>query len=178
MFLGAQWITKTGLFKVPGVVYYDDSLEEDEKELLSNIFTEEVVLDEDVTIAAEYSLERPKSEEGVYIYNIYVPVVDYYSTDSNIEVDHAENVFADAYQREVDYEMVPVDELDYTKKLISLNGSYYLDEFDKGAVYRVISFKSEKFADEILPLVDGKLAREYPSKDSVLTFAQTGVTCQ
>ena len=176
VFLGAQWITKTGFFKLPGVVYYDDSLEEDEKELFSSIFTEDVVLDEDVTIAAEYTLERPEIGDSVYIYNIYVPVVDFYSTDSNIDIDEAENVFADAYQREVDYEMVPIDELDYTKRLISLNGSYYLDEFDKGAVYRVIRFESDKFADEIRPLVDEKLVKSFPAKESVLTFAQTGVT--
>ena len=34
-FLGIQFITKTGIFRIPGVVYYDDSLSENEIELLS-----------------------------------------------------------------------------------------------------------------------------------------------
>lgn len=176
VFLGAQWITKTGLFKIPGVVYYDESLDESEKELLSSIFTEDVVLDKDVTIKAEYSLERPTEQDGAYVYNIYVPVTDFYSADTNIDVDNAENLFADAYQMDVYYKMIPVDELSFSDKLLSLNGHYYLDEFDKGAAYRVIDFESETFEDEIRPLVDETLARKFPEKDTVLTFAQTGVT--
>lgn len=176
VFVGAQWLTKTGLFKVPGVVYYDNSLNAEERELLNGIFTEDVALDADVKIAGGYSLERPDDSAGTYIYNIYVPVTDYYSLDSNIEIDQAENAFADAYHREVEFEMVPVEELSFTKRLLSLNGSYYLDEFDKGAVYRVIKFNSDRFVEEIQPLVEEKLSKKYPKKDTVLTFAQTGVT--
>ena len=176
VFIGAQWVTKTGLFKVPGVVIYDDSLSSEERQLLDGIFTDEVTLDNDVTIAAEYSFNKPESAEGTYIYNIYVPVTDFYSVEDNIEIDKPENVFADAYRQEVSFEMVPIEKLDFTKKLLSLNGNYYLDEFDKGAVFRIIRFDSESFGDEIKPLVEEKFAKEYPGKEGVLTFAQTGVT--
>lgn len=176
VFIGAQWVTKTGLFKVPGVVRYDESLSDKEKEVLERIFNEEITLDKDVKISAEYSFEKPETTGGTYIYNIYVPVTDFYSVDEGIEVDKPENVFADAYQKEVNYEMVPVDELDFKKKLLALNGNYYLDEFKKGAVYRIVRFESEKFDDEIKPLVDSEFAKQFPEKDKVLTFAQTGVT--
>ena len=176
VFIGAQWVTKTGLFKVPGEVIYDDSLSSEERQLLDGIFTDEVTLDNNVTISAEYSFNRPESAEGTYIYNIYVPVTDFYSVEDNIEIDKPENAFADAYRQEVSFEMIPIEELDFTKKLLSLNGNYYLDEFDKGAVFRIIKFDSESFGDEIKPLVEEKFARQYPDKDGVLTFAQTGVT--
>ena len=58
-FFGIQFFTKTGVFRIPGVVYYDESLTEDEIQLLKNIFTEDIDIDKDVTISAKYSLEKP-----------------------------------------------------------------------------------------------------------------------
>ena len=69
---GIQFITKTGFFRIPGVVYYDESLSSDELSVLKTIFTEEVDLDKDVTISAYETLEKPEPVEGEYIYNIYV----------------------------------------------------------------------------------------------------------
>ena len=40
--LGFQFFTKTGIFHVPGVVYYDDGLNEKELAALQDIFTEEI----------------------------------------------------------------------------------------------------------------------------------------
>ena len=175
VFFGVQFITKTGVFRVPGVVKYSDSLVQEERDLLAGIFTEEIDLDKDVEISADYSFTKP---EGIneYIYNIYVPVTDYYSLDDNISVDSPANVFADAYQTDVSFEMIPVSELDFKKRLLSLNDSYYLEDLNKGAVYRVITFNSEKFEDEIKPLVDGKIGVSGLDKSGLLTFAQTGVT--
>lgn len=173
---GIQFITKTGFFRIPGVVYYDESLSADELSVLQSIFTEEIDLDKDVTISAYESLEKPEAIEGEYIYNIYVPVTDFYSTDTNIDVDSPEALFADVYEGGVAHEMIPVDDLDFTNKLLSVNSSYYLDEFNKGAVFRVVKFESEKFDEEIKPLVDDSFKKEYPEKDTVLTLAQTGVT--
>ena len=132
-------------------------------------------LGKDVEISAEYSFTKPH-DIGEYIYNIYVPVTDFYSLDDNLSVDNPENVFADSYQSEIDFEMIPLSQLDYKKKLLSLNGSYYLDNYDTGAVYRVIKFNSEKFDDEIKPLVDDKIGVNGLEESNVLTFAQTGVT--
>ena len=176
VFFGVQWFTKTGIFRIPGVVYYDESLSADELEVLGEIFTDEVDLDKDVTISASYTLEKPAKTEGEYVYNIYVPTADFYSTDTNINEDDPEMLFADAYVSDVAFTMTPVEELDFTRKLLSINGNYYLDKFDTGAVYRVVKFDSENFAEEIEPLVNDAFTKEFPEKDAVLTFAQTGVT--
>ena len=173
--LFAQWFTKTGLFKIPGVVTYDESLTSEERQALASIFTEEVVLDKDVTISAEYAFEKPTAASSV-IYNIYVPVTDFYTVQDNLDISQAENFFADATISEVDFKMIPLDELDFKQKLLAVNGSYYLDDFNKGAVYRILKFDSEKFEDEILPLISGKISKSGFSADEVLTFAQTGVT--
>ena len=163
VFVGIQFFTKTGIFRVPGVVYYDDSLSQEQLDTLKNIFTDEVQLDSDVHISARNTTEKPELAEGEYIYNITVPVADFYDERTN----------SNEYD---DVTMIPIDELDFTKKLLSIDGEYYLDTFDKGAYYQVISFDSDKFSEEIAPLVDSTFAREWPEKSSVLTMAQTGVT--
>ena len=71
VFFGVQFFTETGVFHVPGVVHYDDSLSEAEKNTLQGIFTDEIVLDSDVTVSARYTLEKPELQTGEYIYNIY-----------------------------------------------------------------------------------------------------------
>ena len=176
VFFGVQFVTKTGFFKVPGVVYYDESLTDSERGLIEGIFTEDVELDKDVNISAYYSFAKPELQAGEYLYNIYVPVTDFYSTETNVELSEPELIFADAYQSEVAFDAISIDELDFQKKLLSINGDYYLDSFESGAVFRVVKFDSEKFEDEILPLVNADFSKNFPDSQSVLTFAQTGVT--
>lgn len=176
VFFGVQFFTKTGIFRVPGVVYYGDGLNSEELGIFKGIFTEEVDLDKDVEIDAKNTLEKPILGEGEYIYNIYVPVTDFYSSETNLEVANVEELFDDSYQKTHSFELIPISELDFSKKLLSINGQYYLDNFDTGAAYRVISLKSDKFEDEIEPLVASVVKKVFPAKDTVLTFAQTGVT--
>ncbi|MBR3172759.1 CapA family protein [Candidatus Saccharibacteria bacterium] len=163
-FVGIQFFTKTGIFKVPGVVRYEEAqLDPGEVELIKKIFTEDIELDKDVTITSRNTTEYPDLKEGEYIYNITVPVTDFYDTRTD------RNEF-----EQVD--VVSVNDLDFTKKLLSVDGEYYLDTFNKGAFYQVITFDSEKFEEEIKPLVDGTFNKTWPNKDNVLTMAQTGVT--
>lgn len=165
VFLGVQFFTKTGIFHVPGEVIYDESLNENERATLGLIFTEEVELDKNVEISAYESNSKPDLGEGEYLYSILVPVADFYETRTDI------SEFA-----EDEYQMISIDELDFTKKLLSMDGGYYLDDFDKGAIFRVVKFDSTKFNEEIAPLVGAEFEKSFPSKESVLTFAQTGVT--
>ncbi|MBR3131954.1 CapA family protein [Candidatus Saccharibacteria bacterium] len=176
VFFGIQFITKTGVFRIPGVVYYDESLNAEELEKLAAIFTDEVDLDKDVYISAIDYLEKPELTSGEFLEKISVPVTDFYSTDTNIEADEPEILFSDAYVSEVNFNMIDIDELDFQKKLLSINDKYYLDDFNAGAVFRVISFTSEKYEEEIQPLVEGAFAKVFPEKETVLAFAQTGVT--
>ena len=176
VFFGAQYIFKTGIFTKPGEVFYDQSLSSEELEFFNSIFTEDVKLKSDVTISAEYSFNQPDSDPGIYIYNIYVPVTDFYSTATNISFDDPINLFADPMYEETAFKMIPITDLSFKDKLLSLNGSYFLDDFTTGAVYRIIKFESANYETEIEPLVNESLSRNYPTKDSVLTFAQTGVT--
>ena len=51
VFFGVQFFTKTGIFRIPGVVYYDENLDDNEYAFLAEIFNETVDLDKDVTIS-------------------------------------------------------------------------------------------------------------------------------
>ena len=174
VFFGVQFVTKTGVFQVPGVVYYDDSLDDDELAMLGEIFNEKVELDKDVVITARNELALPELKPGEFLYNIYVPVTDFYSTEDELEVSSVDEMFTNCL--DCGWELIPVDELDFQRKLMRVNGEYYLDTFKTGAVFRVVSFESELYEKEIGPLVAEKMAREFPSGDEVLTLAQTGVT--
>lgn len=174
VFFGIQFFTKTGLFRVPGVVYYDESLNDDELALLKTIFTEEIDLDKDVNISANNYLDKPELHEGEFLYNIAVPVTDFYSTETNITVESADELFTNCI--ECNYKIIDLDDLNFSKKLLAINNHYYLDDLDAGAIFRVIKFSSEKYIDEIEPLVKEVFTKVFPEKDTVLTFAQTGVT--
>ena len=175
IFFGIQFFTKTGIFHVPGVVYYDESLGAEEKATLEKIFTDDVNLGRDVTISAKSYLEKPELSEGDFLYQVLVPVADFYSSETNVATENPESLIS-AAKTSADFEMISAADLDFSKKLLSVNEHYYLDEFDQGAIYRVVSFRSEKFNDEIKPLVENEFAKTWPEKNSVLTFAQTGVT--
>ena len=168
VFFAVQYFTKTGIFRIPGVVYYGEGLTEDEKTLLGNIFTKEVDLDKDVTIDAREVLELPELASNEYLYEVYVPVTDFYSSETTVTAEKVEDLNPET--------LVPFAELDFSKKLLAINDKYYLDEFNSGAKFRIITFTSEKFAEEIEPLVKTDMTKTFPTKDGVLTFAQTGVT--
>ncbi|MBO4813289.1 CapA family protein [Candidatus Saccharibacteria bacterium] len=164
-FFGIQFFTKTGIFKIPGVVYYAEDLKDDEKFKLEGAFTEELVLDKDVYISVSESDTKPEPAEGEFLVDIFVPVADFYDVREDI-----------SEYEEGEYKYISIDELDSKVKLLSVDGNYYLDEFDKGGIFRTIKFDSEKYDEEIKPLVSDLFSKDFPSKDSVLTFAQTGVT--
>jgi poly-gamma-glutamate synthesis protein (capsule biosynthesis protein) len=68
-------------------------------------------------------------------------------------------------------EFVPVSQLSPKVKLLNLEGSYYLDSFSSGAVFRQAVFSSSSAAS----LSNLKLA-SLPSKDATLKVNMTGVT--
>lgn len=175
VFFGVQYFTKTGIFRVPGVAIYDESLDDKEVAMLSEIFgAEEVDLDKNVTISAKNYLEMPELAANEFLYAVGVPVTDFYSLESGIEVASADELSKNCV--DCGYELVPVSELDFTKHLLKINDKYYLDDFKSGAVFRVIKFESELYDKEIKPLVAEAMTKTFPSTDTVLTLAQTGVT--
>ena len=168
-FFLVAFITKTGIFKVYGKVYYDESLSESEISELEAIFTNELKLECDVTVSAMDKLEVPTVDNEILV-SIKVPITDFYNPIDNIEVRAADELLVS------EYGLIDFEELDFSKKLLKINDKYFLDDFVAGAVFRVIKFQSEAFEEEIAPLVEGLALNSRPEADNTLTFAQTGVT--
>lgn len=169
-FFGVQFLAKTGIFRVPGVIYYDESLSDEEIATLENIFNDEVDLNNDVRISAYETLSLPELGEGEFLYQVSVPVTDFYSSEDNVVMESVEDI------SNSEYDFIKFDNLDFTHKLLKINDKYYLDDFKNGAVFRIIKFESKDYDNEIAPLVASEFTKDFPTSDEVLTFAQTGVT--
>ena len=175
VFFGAQFILKVGFFAEPGEVVYDESLLDEEIAMFDAIFTDEnLVLKKDVTISARNELSLPNLESNEIIYSISVPVTDFYSSESNINVERVDELFNNCL--DCTYSLIDVNNLSFDKRLLRINNEYYLDTFNSGAVFRIIKFDSLMFDEEIKPLIAEFSNKKYPTKDTVMTFAQTGVT--
>ena len=174
VFFGVQFFTKTGLFRVPGAVIYDESLGDELISELSAIFTDEVDLDRDVTISIRDTLELSGLKENEVLYEVLVPVANFYSTETNVEVGSTDELFNNC--EDCIYKMISVRNLDHTVKLLKINGKYYLDDFKSGAVFYILTFESDRFKQEIEPLISEFKNRDFPTSETTLTLAQTGVT--
>ena len=151
------------LSKPKGVVTYDSSLTDAEKALAEGALTDFIPVN-DVTISASLEDAAYIDKPGNYlVYQTLVPTTDFYSPVFDITSDELEK-----------YTLTPVEELEPTTKLLSLDGKYYLDDLKEGAKYRVIHFES-KTPDETKDKVATKIEKTGLEKDGVLRFSQTGV---
>jgi len=67
--------------------------------------------------------------------------------------------------------LIPISEISPMVKLLSIDGSYYLDDFTSGAIFRQVEFSGPS-SSTLAKLVLSDL----PSRQSVLSINQTGVT--
>ena len=154
IFLAALVCGGLFIFNLPrGIVSYAESLDPSDKSLL-----EEAVGDRkfknDVTFSSE-TVQEIKGDELVAA--IAVPAVDFYY--------HGEQEF------------IPLENLDSRFRITDLNGENYLGTFRSGANFRIIKIESEN-SEEKKQIEDQirELLPAFPTKDSVLTINQTGVT--
>lgn len=174
VFFGVQFFTKTGVFRAPGVVIYDENLGDEVKAELEAIFTDKVELSHNVTISMRSELDLPELKENEVLYEILVPVTDFYSTETNIEVQNADEIYNNCL--ECNFTLLPIKDLNHNIKLLKLNNKYYLNDFKSGAVFVIVTFDSEGFEKDIKPLIAEFSKRDFPTLDTTLTLAQTGVT--
>lgn len=171
-FFGIQYLTKTGIFKIWGVVTYDENLRKDEIEFLDETF-KDVRLEDDVKISAVEKTEATELENSI-LYEVYVPVADFYDSRSKITTAELEKLELKQSDSDETY-LLKISDLDSSVKLLAVDENYYLDTFSSGAIFRYLVFGS-KNPEESLTVVKEKFEKTFPKKDEVLSFAQTGVT--
>ena len=174
-FFGYQFFTETGIFFKPGVITYDEHLTEEEKQKLTAVFTEDVILKTDLNITVTEQLEKPTLKNNEFIVDIFVPVTNFYSLETSVP---SETYFRDGFKQQCNcgVNLISINYLQPTDRLLAIDNNYYLDTFDKGAIYRVIHFNSDNYEGEIEEKVKDLFTMKPLAKSDVLTFAQTGVT--
>ncbi|MBR0461035.1 CapA family protein [Candidatus Saccharibacteria bacterium] len=163
------------LFIKPGEVTYDASLTDSEKSFLTNIFTEDTKLKNDVTISAVTKNSPPGDDDDGLIYDILVPIADFYYPGNDIDGAsfNTENTDGIPTSTNPDIRLISLSDLTPDHKLLALDGNYFLDTLDSGAYYRVFNLDS-KDQTEARELITPHL-QVRPTDDTVLSFAQTGV---
>lgn len=163
---GVQYFTGTGIFHQPGTVVLSDDLSTDQQTFLNSILNSDTMpeLEEDVKISNK-TLQVLEANDNQLLYNILVPTTDFYAPISNISAEEINN-----------YNLTPILELTPAQKLLAVDNIYYLDTFDAGAIFEYLVFEGDpKDVVKVTTLVQAKLPT-FPDQNSVLTFAQTGVT--
>lgn len=165
-FFGVQYYLKTGLFKIPGKLIFADQMLDSEAEKYREAVGE-TELDRDVTFSEFLS----DGVSDALLVDVVVPVADFYETKNSITQ-------AEFDERLAKNEgVVSVLKLDENQKLLAVDGDYYLETFTSGAKFRYLRIEGENTEDvakvkelvkEILPTL--------PTKETVLSFTQTGVT--
>lgn len=102
--------------------------------------------------------------DGAIVTDILLPVTDFEDGRQNITSAELAN-----------YDLVSINSLTPEQKVLSIDGNYFFDDFEHGAIYKVVTFESDDRA------AAEKAKNEYnapslPTKDTVLSFNQTGTT--
>lgn len=166
----------TNPFKVPGEITYDESLTEDEKNTLAELFKDYVgedapkMLDHNVTFSAETTFEKKEKADNLLLINLEVPTVSFYSDQLNV-------ISSEANTDKVTW--VAFEKLTPETRVVSIESKYFLDTMNEGARYRYLKIDSSDI-DETKGMIEEKLKTDgkiYPDDNSeLLSFAQTGVT--
>lgn len=163
IFFGVQLVTKTGLFHQPGKLVFDDSMTEVSRDFITEN-TKNLELKSDLTISAK-TTTTTLTDNNTVLYDILVPVTDFYNPVNSVSV-------ADAQAGN----LVSIRNLNNSEKLLAIDAQYYLDSFDSGAFFEYFVLEGN---EEDVKVITEKLTNSiaaFPDSDTVLTFAQTGVT--
>ncbi|MBR3595169.1 CapA family protein [Candidatus Saccharibacteria bacterium] len=165
-FFGVQFVLKTGMFKVPGKLVFTDEILDSEAEKYREALAE-VELDKDVVFSEFYD----GYGKDALVTDVLVPVADFYEPKESITAEEFEKRLASGEG------VKSVLKLDETMKLMAVEGEYYLETFSTGATYKYLRVEGENAEDvKKVEEVLRPMLPELPSKDTVLSFTQTGVT--
>lgn len=159
----AAWLMFAQPWKQPGKVIFTDNIDPSAQELVQNAISEQgIELKDDLQVATVR--ETTKRPQGL-LYNIYLPITDFYDPISSVNRETAEAG-----------QLISFQELDNTVKLLAIDDQYYLDTLTSGAFFEYLELKGNtEDITRVTAALETKLP-EFPTKDTVLSLVQTGVT--
>ncbi len=164
-FFGVQYFMKTGLFKPGELLFADDISEKEKADLLEALA--KTKLSKNVTVSQYYT---DKLEDG-FLADIFLPVANFYEPEESISSEEFNERFI------ANKDIVSVQNLNQTMKLLAVGGNYYLDSLESGAKFKYFKVEGEneedveKVSNAVLGLIP-----KLPTRDDLLSFTQTGVT--
>lgn len=190
----------TGTYREAAQIQFDDSLTNSEKKTINQLVIAEGIQIKGSTIAKAYTAPSPTAEYALM--DVYVPVTNWNASRQSVSKaelastppliwheteDKAREAIRDTLSipATTDFTnldsltnlsaqqvaLIPISKLDSSVKLLSLDEVYYFDTFSGGAVFRMLSLTSD--GEELLK---EKTFTDIPTKDTTLSFRQTGVT--
>ena len=177
---------------------FDDSVTQAEKDKISEVFKEQKIdLSSDITVSVKTqdTADNPSKVIAVYVLTtgLYSPnqsvkneelVNSQVEVSSEINPDVAPEIakFLNINQEKITssnnldlnstkVKIMPIDELTAKQKLLAYNQQYYLDNFNSGAIFRVVNFAGEGSAQ-----LDNLKFIENLSKDNIYKVNMSGVT--
>lgn len=144
-----------------GQLIYDSSLKQSEINFLKKTFTKQPKFRHDLTVSAD-TLDSAPNAANSLLFDILVPVTDFYTATSNIS------------SQDPNLKLSSIRQLKSSQKMLSLDQHYFFDDFNSGAKFRVLHFSGPD-ATAALDLVKSQ-TKPLPNAKNTLSFAQTGVT--
>lgn len=155
------------LLRQPGEVIFDPSLTEVNRDFITENLGDVAALEleSDVQISVQNSPTKLDDDPAHILYEILVPVTDFYNPISFISTDDLDQ-----------YELISIWNLKNSVKLLAIDDQYYLDTLNSGAIFQYYVLSGDE-ADlqKIQERLSASIAT-FPTQDTILTFAQTGVT--
>lgn len=163
--ISIQFFTRTGAFRRDGQIVFDDSMTEVDRNFINNI-CDNISLSRDVTISAITSSTTIEDTTNSLLYDILIATTNFY--DPTISVSEADAAKMD---------LISIRDLTPDIKLLAIDNNYYLQTLNSGAFFKYFHFESQSRSDlqKVLKVVAANTAVP-PTQDTILSFAQTGVT--
>ncbi len=146
----------------PGEIIYNDVSSDIQTLISTALDNSQTNLKSDLTVSSERT--TAKTTDGL-LYNIYLPVTDFYNSVSSVDLETAKSG-----------DLVAFSELNNTVKLLAIDDRYYLDTLDSGAFFEYIRLSGDEADVAKVTEILQPLLPEFPTKDTLLSLVQTGVT--
>lgn len=156
-----QWVTHTGLFRIPGQLIFADSVPAEQREIMQTA-TADLKLDHNVTVNLTETIAM--QPEGL-LYDVLVPTTDFYNPITSIDLNSAQ-----------EYPLISIADITPDIKALALDDVYYFDQLDRGAFFQYLSLDGDESDITKITTTVTPLLPTFPTKDTLLSFAQTGVT--
>ncbi len=165
IFFGVLLLIRSLTTSQPGQIIFQESATAENRDFVNANLGDNLELHSDVEIGA-ISLTSQSDNPGYVLYNILLPVTDFYSTATNISSEAARAGT-----------LVSIWDLSADQKLLRLDGDYYFDNYNSGAFFEYFTVTGDNTEDvqNVIELLQGNIAA-FPDRSSILSLAQTGVT--